>query len=156
MAPRSRAALSVSRMPAGSPAWNPQATLALLTMSSMAASSPMRHPPRLSPRSLFRSIFIVLSSPDSVHRLSVQLAGVFLQILGHGQGRANGLAHGSHLVGQAHAGHARLARCLLGQGRHVDEAARSEEHTSELQSPCNLVCRLLLEQTNIRLRTLTL
>src|SRR5256885_7351715 len=23
--------------------------------------------------------------------------------------------------------------------------ARSEEHTSELQSPCNLVCRLLLE-----------
>src|SRR2546426_7391421 len=34
---------------------------------------------------------------------------------------------------------------------------RSEEHTSELQSPCNLVCRLLLEKkkkniiTNIRL-----
>src|SRR6266566_9596765 len=26
--------------------------------------------------------------------------------------------------------------------------ARSEEHTSELQSPCNLVCRLLLEQKN--------
>src|SRR5256885_4694911 len=26
----------------------------------------------------------------------------------------------------------------------VDE--RSEEHTSELQSPCNLVCRLLLEK----------
>src|SRR5256885_5115259 len=31
----------------------------------------------------------------------------------------------------------------------VDPAAgreRSEEHTSELQSPCNLVCRLLLEK----------
>src|SRR5256885_7322980 len=27
-------------------------------------------------------------------------------------------------------------------GAHV---SRSEEHTSELQSPCNLVCRLLLE-----------
>src|SRR2546426_10172447 len=27
----------------------------------------------------------------------------------------------------------------------IDEA-RSEEHTSELQSPCNLVCRLLLEK----------
>src|SRR5256885_11995683 len=26
-------------------------------------------------------------------------------------------------------------------------AVRSEEHTSELQSPCNLVCRLLLEKT---------
>src|SRR6266566_1717743 len=28
------------------------------------------------------------------------------------------------------------------------EAWRSEEHTSELQSPCNLVCRLLLEKKN--------
>src|SRR5256885_7151404 len=27
---------------------------------------------------------------------------------------------------------------------------RSEEHTSELQSPCNLVCRLLLEKKNTR------
>src|SRR2546426_7034295 len=26
------------------------------------------------------------------------------------------------------------------------ERKRSEEHTSELQSPCNLVCRLLLEK----------
>src|SRR2546426_6603108 len=29
---------------------------------------------------------------------------------------------------------------------HPDD--RSEEHTSELQSPCNLVCRLLLEKKN--------
>src|SRR5256885_11757310 len=28
----------------------------------------------------------------------------------------------------------------------LDVEARSEEHTSELQSPCNLVCRLLLEK----------
>src|SRR2546426_1635349 len=28
----------------------------------------------------------------------------------------------------------------------IDVANRSEEHTSELQSPCNLVCRLLLEK----------
>src|SRR6266850_8607669 len=27
-----------------------------------------------------------------------------------------------------------------------DRGERSEEHTSELQSPCNLVCRLLLEK----------
>src|SRR5256885_11767497 len=27
-----------------------------------------------------------------------------------------------------------------------DDPLRSEEHTSELQSPCNLVCRLLLEK----------
>src|SRR2546426_3209876 len=38
-----------------------------------------------------------------------------------------------------HAGaiHSRVAGLAL---------ARSEEHTSELQSPCNLVCRLLLEK----------
>src|SRR5256885_9454367 len=29
-------------------------------------------------------------------------------------------------------------------------AIRSEEHTSELQSPCNLVCRLLLEKKPTR------
>src|SRR5256885_11352932 len=34
---------------------------------------------------------------------------------------------------------------LLGFGRRGG-ALRSEEHTSELQSPCNLVCRLLLEK----------
>src|SRR2546426_6945292 len=31
----------------------------------------------------------------------------------------------------------------------VDAHLRSEEHTSELQSPCNLVCRLLLEKKKI-------
>src|SRR2546426_9364120 len=40
-----------------------------------------------------------------------------------------------------------------GEKRHLDATTarrqrhdRSEEHTSELQSPCNLVCRLLLEK----------
>src|SRR5688500_19692813 len=31
---------------------------------------------------------------------------------------------------------------------YVRIRGRSEEHTSELQSPCNLVCRLLLEKKN--------
>src|SRR5256885_9352652 len=31
-------------------------------------------------------------------------------------------------------------------GRAQQHLQRSEEHTSELQSPCNLVCRLLLEK----------
>src|SRR5256885_11538544 len=30
--------------------------------------------------------------------------------------------------------------------KSIGHEQRSEEHTSELQSPCNLVCRLLLEQ----------
>src|SRR3989454_5150417 len=35
-------------------------------------------------------------------------------------------------------------------GQHVRDVVRSEEHTSELQSPCNLVCRLLLEKKKKR------
>src|SRR5256885_12281851 len=36
-----------------------------------------------------------------------------------------------------------------GLGRGLE--GRSEEHTSELQSPCNLVCRLLLEKKKVQL-----
>src|SRR2546426_7440673 len=53
--------------------------------------------------------------------------------------------------------HAESGRC--GSGLHAEilrrqrferrQAERSEEHTSELQSPCNLVCRLLLEKKKI-------
>src|SRR5256885_11445485 len=50
------------------------------------------------------------------------------------------------LIGRARRGQNPVPRligksrqCRLGEGR-------SEEHTSELQSPCNLVCRLLLEK----------
>src|SRR5688500_19498306 len=34
------------------------------------------------------------------------------------------------------------------QGAQVRLSLRSEEHTSELQSPCNIVCRLLLVKKN--------
>src|SRR5256885_7744800 len=34
-------------------------------------------------------------------------------------------------------------------------SCRSEEHTSELQSPCNLVCRLLLEKKKKKLENTT-
>src|SRR5256885_3578927 len=41
-------------------------------------------------------------------------------------------------------------RCSIGRRSwstaSVSTSRRSEEHTSELQSPCNLVCRLLLEK----------
>src|SRR5256885_5184714 len=43
-----------------------------------------------------------------------------------------------------------FAFCFLAGGSSAVRTrvmvARSEEHTSELQSPCNLVCRLLLEK----------
>src|SRR6266850_6111072 len=38
--------------------------------------------------------------------------------------------------------------------RAAPSRARSEEHTSELQSPCNLVCRLLLEKKKKNLNNL--
>src|SRR5256885_1175200 len=40
--------------------------------------------------------------------------------------------------------------------RRLAEEERSEEHTSELQSPCNLVCRLLLEKKKQQLRQHTI
>src|SRR2546426_5830744 len=50
--------------------------------------------------------------------------------------------------GYGGSGPAQLALALLAEHLRNDEQAvrRSEEHTSELQSPCNLVCRLLLEK----------
>src|SRR5256885_3065746 len=43
---------------------------------------------------------------------------------------------------------------MRGSGNHHSvgwpSLNRSEEHTSELQSPCNLVCRLLLEKKKIK------
>src|SRR5256885_11345512 len=39
-------------------------------------------------------------------------------------------------------------RALSRRGPETSLCRRSEEHTSELQSPCNLVCRLLLEKKN--------
>src|SRR5256885_3050157 len=37
----------------------------------------------------------------------------------------------------------------MGENAQGADAGRSEEHTSELQSPCNLVCRLLLEKKKL-------
>src|SRR2546426_9034227 len=52
--------------------------------------------------------------------------------------------HGERERGQERADRQRQAP--RGEGR-------SEEHTSELQSPCNLVCRLLLEKKKIKMLT---
>src|SRR2546426_7930948 len=53
-------------------------------------------------------------------------------------------------IGRLALGYLRLNQ-IVGQKEITAEQAeqnrqRSEEHTSELQSPCNLVCRLLLEK----------
>src|SRR2546426_7676463 len=46
----------------------------------------------------------------------------------------------------------KLLKRVLRDPYWAGRRARSEEHTSELQSPCNLVCRLLLEKKNITQR----
>src|SRR5688572_32082153 len=46
-----------------------------------------------------------------------------------------------------------VVELLLGEPRPLLEKQRSEEHTSELQSQSNLVCRLLLEKKNKKKKT---
>src|SRR5256885_9107420 len=50
----------------------------------------------------------------------------------------------------------RRSRGVGGPPRRRHAGCRSEEHTSELQSPCNLVCRLLLEKKKKPLLLLSL
>src|SRR5256885_12354190 len=59
-------------------------------------------------------------------------------------------AHHAHPQDHARAAGAG-AVCRAGGRRRGQPVvhARSEEHTSELQSPCNLVCRLLLEKKKV-------
>src|SRR5205807_3742184 len=52
-------------------------------------------------------------------------------------------------IADATGGPAFFGRQFFGERYDIDDVRsfkRSEEHTSELQSPCNLVCRLLLEK----------
>src|SRR2546426_4290588 len=51
--------------------------------------------------------------------------------------------------------HVRLKRLGTFENESVPSRhLRSEEHTSELQSPCNLVCRLLLEKKKKKTKTI--
>src|SRR2546426_2674464 len=70
--------------------------------------------------------------PTAVDVREVELAVVALLPTGEADGAPEALDVAQHFPAQGvHAGH---------------PVTRSEEHTSELQSPCNLVCRLLLEK----------
>src|SRR6266478_7867630 len=64
------------------------------------------------------------------------LPGPLASLRGHGDGDLRRLRRGG-------ARNLAAGRAVLGPGR---AQARSEEHTSELQSQSNLVCRLLLEK----------
>src|SRR5205807_7905199 len=79
--------------------------------------------------------------------------------LARGQGERDREAARGVGIAKQHVGQG-VAALLAGiphveQGGNALADVRSEEHTSELQSPCNLVCRLLLEKKNIYLVMLT-
>src|SRR5256885_12122735 len=99
----------------------------------------IRRPPRstLFPyTTLFRSLASLLGAHAREFQSDLrELLKVYLR--GNVDHRARGLLQSEAVAG--------LLRCR----------GRSEEHTSELQSPCNLVCRLLLEKKkNLTLRVL--
>src|SRR2546426_8043181 len=93
----------------------------------------IRRPPRspLFPSTpLSRSLFTAIATILDVHRAEKGLI------------HAPSYAAGARLVRDLAARAPAHARRLI----WVESTERSEEHTSELQSPCNLVCRLLLEK----------
>src|SRR2546426_5349704 len=95
----------------------------------------IRRPPRstLFPyTTLFRSP--VLRQLD---RRARQIAGIALQLLLEFLEQRERVRRGAREAGEDLAAFERPDFVRVG---------RSEEHTSELQSPCNLVCRLLLEK----------
>src|SRR5205807_7595288 len=95
-------------------------------------------PPSISPLSLHDALPIYRERAHDrigiVEALEIDHAaalGVTEPELGHERTEEVALVVGHHAVGYEDLGY---------------DKARSEEHTSELQSPCNLVCRLLLEK----------
>src|SRR5256885_17066209 len=62
--------------------------------------------------------------------------------------REGGQSLGFHAPAEAGDPDVDVDALFLGLGAGFGGGLRSEEHTSELQSPCNLVCRLLLEKKN--------
>src|SRR6266850_4926619 len=71
------------------------------------------------------------------------LARIIDEVIGHVPERGGGPRQGTIC-------HCRAIRSSIVRSPRWPDVlvrlARSEEHTSELQSPCNLVCRLLLEK----------
>src|SRR5262249_57788209 len=57
------------------------------------------------------------------------------------------------LAGRSAARHTRRTRCAPARLQALGPGLRSEEHTSELQSLTNLVCRLLLEKKKTHVGT---
>src|SRR5438034_165300 len=97
-----------------------------------------------------REIYSAAVITDFDHHLSALMIGVQIN------GAARGLCGSEALFGRAYAvihGVSNQVHQRLGEG--IQNAFRSEEHTSELQSHSDLVCRLLLEKKNKKIHIQT-
>src|SRR5688572_32565087 len=101
----------------------------------------IRRPPR-STLFPYTTLFRSLDGDDvATHRLGLRVVGL-------------AEVHDVHTVGTECGTHRRSRSCCASLQLHLDQ--RSEEHTSELQSQSNLVCRLLLEKKNIKYHLTTI
>src|SRR5690348_6481783 len=113
----------------------------------------IRRPPRstLFPyTTLFRSALDPAGALAARRALAARLVAVKAHEVVHGAHRAGLLREHD---GAARAEHGAEGAELVHAERHVE---RSEEHTSELQSPVHLVCRLLLDTPPPEIYTLSL
>src|SRR5258708_9060487 len=102
------------------------------------------------------SIFMVWSSPAVSERLEIRvlhhepLGALALEAHLHARARARAFDVEDDALAELAVPHARTEpyapRLGLGGAEAHGKFGRSEEHTSELQSPDHLVCRLLLEK----------
>src|SRR5690348_17413549 len=98
-----------------------------------------------------------LPIPMTYSQVVVAPAGTLVFVAGQEPEDPDGYLVGpGDLATQARQVFANLGRALAAAGARPDQVAkitiRSEEHTSELQSPVHLVCRLLLEKKKVHER----
>src|SRR5438093_11582271 len=95
---------------------------------------------------MYINLFFIVTAPPQIYTLSLhdalpisrRLDGRLVRLRARPvHSRAGGAGRGGHAGAGRH-------RHEMGEGRRA--LSRSEEHTSELQSLTNLVCRLLLEK----------
>src|SRR5690348_17800104 len=113
----------------------------------------IEHPPRASAGPLFtpvelaRMLGLPPPTPQQVEVISAAPQEPLLVVAGAGSGKTETMA--SRVVWLVANGYAH-------PGEILGLTFRSEEHTSELQSPVHLVCRLLLEKKKKKKTTLIL
>src|SRR5205807_5008872 len=94
-----------------------------------------------------RTCLLGLTS-ETITEIEAKIVTIMLMI-GARYGRTRKYAATRHSAGRCGARKESMAAMYAPCVHRRHRLLRSEEHTSELQSPCNLVCRLLLEKKNI-------